>query len=65
MTTKAEQRIAKAAREAGFTVGGEDDPERVTAPSTRRVVCYNRACPDYRVERPAETACGCKRTSAR
>jgi len=29
---------------------------------TRTVTCYNHNCPDYRVERPWDTSCGCKRT---
>lgn len=27
-------------------------------------VCYNHACPDYRVERVGDAPCACKRTKA-
>jgi hypothetical protein len=37
-----------------------DEPPRE---NVRRAVCYNQRCPDYRVERPADKACGCRRTS--
>ena len=31
--------------------------------SGRTITCYNRACPDYRVERDYDVDCRCKRTS--
>lgn len=47
----------QATLERNADVGGS------TGPSSRRVVCYNRSCPDYRVERDWNVACGCRRTS--
>lgn len=41
------------------------DPGGSTIDETRRAVCYNPACPDYRVDRPASKPCGCRRTSVR
>lgn len=35
--------------------------ENAGADNGRRAICFNSACPDYRVERPASQACGCKR----
>jgi hypothetical protein len=29
------------------------------------VICYNRACPDYRRERSRDEPCACRRTSVR
>lgn len=36
--------------------------EKVMTESGRTVTCYNRNCPDYRVERPYDVDCSCKRT---
>jgi hypothetical protein len=39
-----------------------EEPPEISG-SGRTAVCYNRACSDYRRERPAEEPCSCKRTS--
>lgn len=48
----------QATLEAGATF------EAPPATTTRRVVCYNPRCPDYKRERNYDEACQCKRTTA-
>jgi hypothetical protein len=37
-------------------------PERPRTQSGRTITCYNKNCPDYRVERDYDTDCSCKRS---
>ena len=44
------------------TLERDFDPSPVAASDHKIVVCYNPACPDYRVERRDGSSCACKRT---
>lgn len=43
------------------TLERDFDPKPAAPSDHRTVVCYNPACPDYRVERRDRRPCGCKK----
>ncbi len=37
-------------------------PSRERTESGKIAICYNKRCPDFKVERDYDVACGCKKT---
>lgn len=46
-------------------LAGDVDPHDEYDGSHKTTICFNKSCPDYKVQRHGNTPCSCKRTSVK